>query len=82
MPHAITAHYGSKLKRIFFERDGAQLPVLRKDGNVTWLPWGARTIEVTKLPHARIARLSDIRAQKWRAYHPHPCTFLQKISWS
>lgn len=50
-----------------------RLPVLLKDGDLTWLRWGERHGARDSAFHeGPCARLESIRARKWDAYSPRP----------
>lgn len=51
---------------------GVRLPVLRRDGSVTWLPWGGRHGLETVFHEGPCARLESIRAGKWARFSPRP----------
>ncbi len=63
---------GERCHRVFFPQPGAALPVRRRDGGVSWFPWGRREGEAADLPRGGWARLESIRAGKWRRYRPRP----------
>lgn len=49
-----------------------QLPVLRRDGSVQWLPWGGRHGIETLFFQGPCARLESLRAGKWKRFSPRP----------
>ncbi len=49
-----------------------QLPVLRRDGSVQWLPWGGRHGIETRFFQGPCARLESLRAGKWQRFSPRP----------
>lgn len=63
---------GSRILRIYFPNPKAALPVRRKSGDVTWLPWGRRETETVPMPQGGWAQLESIQAGKWEKYQPRP----------
>jgi hypothetical protein len=67
-----------KAARIYFPVKAATLPVLKRDGGIVLLPWGARNEEATggengpRWPKGGWARLESIQSGRWNAYHPQP----------
>jgi putative SOS response-associated peptidase YedK len=63
---------GEGRRRVYFPQPGAALPVRRRDGSLSLVPWGRRENENIDLPRGGWARLESIRAGKWRRYRPRP----------
>lgn len=47
-----------------------KLPVLMKNGEVTWLAWGERHGVQSPFFQGPCARLDSIKARKWDRFHP------------
>lgn len=65
-----------KPARVYFPVATATLPVLKRDGSVVLLRWGAREEDgdaaVGRWPNGGWARLESIKAGRWDAYEPLP----------
>ncbi len=58
--------------RVYFPNPSAKLPVKKKHGEVTLLPWGRRKEQVGHLPLGGWARLDSIYAGRWDRWFPVP----------
>jgi putative SOS response-associated peptidase YedK len=66
-----------KAARIYFPVKAATLPVLKRDGGVVLLAWGARNEELSgskgpRWPKGGWARIESIKSGRWDAYDPQP----------
>lgn len=57
---------------ITFADPAPELPVFLRNGEVRWLPWGARHGVPSPWVAGTCARLDSIRAGKWDRYRPVP----------
>ena len=64
--------YEGKPVRVFFPNPYARLPIMKKGGGITLLPWGRRKDEPGHLPRGGWARLDTIKAGRWDAWQPRP----------
>ena len=64
-------HQGEVLKS-FFPNLHAQLPLLKRDGQIMLIGWGRRENQKGKLPRTGWARLDSIYAGLWDKYFPIP----------
>ena len=64
-------HQGEVLKS-FFPNPHAQLPLLKRDGQIMLMGWGRRENQEGKLPRTGWARLDSIYAGRWDKYFPIP----------
>lgn len=62
--------------KVYFPNPKARLPVLLKDGGVSWVPWGWRSDTGFKFPRGGWARHESVLAGKWKAWHPRPVLIL------
>ena len=61
-------------QKIYFPNPEARLPVLLRNGEVTWILWGNRTISSSnkRFPNGGWARLDSIKLGKWKPWRPKP----------
>ncbi|MBV8046838.1 MAG: hypothetical protein JO171_06785 [Paludibacterium sp.] len=59
--------------QFFYFKDTVQLPVLRRDGSMAWLPWGVPFgVNVPGLWSGACARRESLLDGKWRRLDPVP----------
>jgi putative SOS response-associated peptidase YedK len=59
--------------KVFFPSPKAAIPVLKKDGDVEWVPWGKRKEEPLEgFVNGGWARLDSIKMGKWKRFNPQP----------
>lgn len=58
-------------RRILWSDDSPQLPMLRKDGGISWAAWGRPYHQERRdCPAGGWARMESISEGKWKRYHP------------
>lgn len=70
MCEAISFADGDRDISIYFASQRAVLPVLKKNGQICWLPWGRHQYQAGNLPLGGWAKLDRIISGKWEAYFP------------
>ena len=64
--------YEGEILKSFFPNPHAQLPLLKRDGQIMLLPWGRREKQNGNLPITGWPRLDSIYAGRWDKYFPTP----------
>jgi hypothetical protein len=63
-------NFGSEDIRVYFPNPKAMLPVIKKNGEASLLPWGRRKEQAGRLPMGGWARLDSIYAGRWDRWFP------------
>jgi len=64
---------GGKEWKVYFPSPKAALPVLKRDGEITWVTWGRRKEEPDHVfAPGGWARMDSIKEGKWQRFHPRP----------
>ncbi|QDQ25612.1 hypothetical protein FNU76_04170 [Chitinimonas arctica] len=60
-------------RQVWFRIEGAQLPVIRKDGAIAMLPWGLRQADRhVHLHNGANVLLQQLGEDEWKRLHPVP----------
>ncbi len=68
----VNFEYEGEVLKSFFPNPKAQLPLLKRNGEIMLMGWGRREKQEGKLPTTGWARLDSIYAGRWDKYFPIP----------
>ncbi len=65
-------NHEGEVKKVYFPNPYAQLPILKKDGNLELVAWGRRKEQEGRLPQGGWARQESIDKGTWEKWSPTP----------